>query len=389
MALHTMTMNNVTRRFVPPLLVALCGACSSSSEDVTHSDSPVVAAPAFLASNQFADGAGWGLPQFTSTVRAADFNGDHIADFYGRGAAGIYLQLGSYPGVWGGSGLVSSFFSDASGWGDPAYDVSVQAADVDGDGQADLVGRGIEGVWVQLNLGGGQAFGPPMLAAPFFNDATGWGVPQYAGTIRFADVNGDGMADIIGRGIAGVYVALAVGGGHFAAPYLASSWFSDAIGFGQAQYYVSFGVADVNGDGLADLFERGGGGVYVQLATGGGGFGAPYLAASMFTDQAGFAVGPYRYAQVADLNGDGRPDIFERGIAGVYVQYGTGGGQFGPGQLVENFFSDANAWGNPEFAANVHAYDLNWDGVADLYGRGGAGVYVELQRRTSLDVIRR
>ena len=36
-----------------------------------------------------------------------------------------------------------------------------------------------------------------------------------------ADVNGDGKADIVGFGTAGMYVSLATGGGNFAAPILA------------------------------------------------------------------------------------------------------------------------------------------------------------------------
>ena len=37
-------------------------------------------------------------------------------------------------------------------------------------------------------------------------------------TRDLADVNGDGMADIVGFGQGGVYVSLATGGGNFAAP---------------------------------------------------------------------------------------------------------------------------------------------------------------------------
>jgi len=42
-----------------------------------------------------------------------------------------------------------------------------------------------------------------------FSDAQGWnGSETYYGSIRLADVNGDGLADVCGRGIAGIYCNL-------------------------------------------------------------------------------------------------------------------------------------------------------------------------------------
>jgi hypothetical protein len=45
-----------------------------------------------------------------------------------------------------------------------------------------------------------------------------------------ADVNGDGRADIVGFGADGVYVALATGGGHFASPTFQLSDFGTNAG---------------------------------------------------------------------------------------------------------------------------------------------------------------
>ncbi|HEU4409048.1 MAG TPA: M57 family metalloprotease [Polyangiaceae bacterium] len=84
--------------------------------------------------------------------------------------------------------------------------------DLNGDGFADVCGRGVDGVNCALSWG--VSFDPVGLWSPTFSDAGGWSVgPQYYATIEFIDLNGDGRADVCGRGIAGVQCALSSGTG--------------------------------------------------------------------------------------------------------------------------------------------------------------------------------
>jgi len=130
------------------------------------------------------------------------------------------------------------------------------------------------------------------------------------------------MADIVGFGIAGVTVALATGGGHFAAP-------SFVLGaFGAATFrrrWVSENqfpraVGDVNGDRMADIIGFGNAGVTVALATGDGHFAAPSFVLDAF-GAANFGGGWASQDQfprfVADVNEDGMADIVGFGNAGV------------------------------------------------------------------------
>ena len=66
-------------------------------------------------------------------------------------------------------------------------------------------------------------------------------------------MNGDGMADIVGFGSAGVYVSLATGNGHFAAPTFELAAFAPGAGGWSSDDLYKRELADVNGDGRADI----------------------------------------------------------------------------------------------------------------------------------------
>jgi hypothetical protein len=80
---------------------------------------------------------------------------------------------------------------------------------------------------------------------------------------------------------------------------------------------------------------------------------------------------------MADVTGDGRADIVGFGNAGVYVSLARADGSYGPvTRVVDNYGYDAGGWRvemHPRFLA-----DTNGDGKADIVGFGNAGVYVSL-----------
>jgi FG-GAP-like repeat len=199
----------------------------------------------------------------------ADINGDGMADACGRGQAGIWCEL-STGTDFSPPFLQQDVFSDAQGWSLGNYYSSLRFADVDGDGQPDICGRGMAGIYCAHN-NGNRTFGFPVLwdsTSRFditFGDAFGWGLPQYGSTIMFADINGDGKADVCGRGRAGIWCELSRGTG-FDPAFLAQHNFSDAEGWNQVVYYASLRFTDVNGDRKPDICGRRTLGNYCGLA---------------------------------------------------------------------------------------------------------------------------
>ena len=79
-------------------------------------------------------------------------------------------------------------------------------ADTTGDGRADIVGFGNAGVYVSTSRGDGTFNNPVRVVDNFGYNAGGWRVEKHP---RFlADITGNNKSDIVGFGNAGVYVAL-------------------------------------------------------------------------------------------------------------------------------------------------------------------------------------
>jgi FG-GAP-like repeat len=171
---------------------------------------------------------------------------------------------------------------------------------------------------VSLATGGGHFAMPTFELAAFGTGAGGWSSDNTYPR-ELADVNDDGRADIVGFGQAGVYVSLATGGGHFAMPTFELAAFGTAGGWTSDDLYPRT-LADVNADGMADIVGFGQSDVRVSLATGGGHFAAPMMGLPDFGAGAGGWSSDNTYPRVvADITAEGKADIVGFSQAGVYV----------------------------------------------------------------------
>lgn len=168
-----------------------------------------------------------------------------------------------------------------------------------------------------------------------------------------ADVNGDGRADVlVANQFGGVGVLLGNGNGTFQPAV------SYASGKGTCS---SVAVADVNGDGRLDLVVTtwNTGSVGVLLGNGDGTF-QPVVAYP--------ASGP-QAAVIADVNGDGKLDVVVADGSGAGVLLGNGDGTFQP----EVMYSSGGLT-----PTSIAVADLNSDGKQDLvvmnFDSGNVGV---------------
>ncbi|NJM45814.1 MAG: VCBS repeat-containing protein [Alkalinema sp. RU_4_3] len=192
-----------------------------------------------------------------------------------------------------------------------------------------------------------------------------------------------GGLSIVGFGQTAVAVALGQANGSFGTPFNAITGFTP--GAGQWNSFDRFPrqLADVNGDGRADIVGFGESGVVVALAQTNGTFGNPFSAFTGFTTGSGRWLTYNQFPrQMGDINGDGRADIVGFGEHGVFVALGQLDGTFiAPHQYntLNAFTVGAGRWTNfDQFPRQV--VDLNKDGLADVVGFGESGVYVALNQ---------
>jgi hypothetical protein len=244
--------------------------------------------------------------------------------------------------------------------GSPSFARDVVVADVNNDGLPDLVSVNTSTstsntVGVLLGTGAGT-FG----AVTYYSTGTNSG-PQ---GVTVADVNNDGLPDLVtannSSNTLGVLLgkSAASGGGFQPVQQYATE--------PQTQYPsrpYSAAVADVNGDGLPDLVAANFGtntlGVLLgKSAASGGGFEPVQI----YPTSSGGSLP--RDVKVADVNGDGLPDLItalsNRGDIGVLLgKSAASGGGFQPVQYYSLGRSDA-------YPYSVVVADLNADGLPDL-----------------------
>jgi hypothetical protein len=291
----------------------------------------------------------------------ADVNGDGMQDVVGFGAYGVWTAPSN------GSSFAPSLKLGAFGYNVGSWRVGRHVRTmgrINNDNMADVVGFGDDGVYTALSTGTGFTnFGYNVHG---FAYDQGWRVEKHVRLL--ADVNGDGLDDIVGFGDDGVYLALATPSGQFSTPFWAVEGFSSIQGWTPAKHVRT--TADVNGDGRQDLVGFGDYEVWIALSTGNG-FAPPQFACSGF----GYINGSWKVDRhrryLADINGDGKDDIVAFGDYGVWTALSTGSG-FGPAQQASYGFQGAGEFTEPEHPRFVA--DLNGDHYPDLVGFGDSAI---------------
>lgn len=344
--------------------------------------------PRIQGTPEMADSNGWGDADHYTTIHFPDLNGDGKADVCGRSGTGLRCWLNDgtsnpafvtavpRPQLSDGSFA----FSDDLGWAAEQYYSSIQFADVNGDGRDDVCYRSSGGVGCWLSTG--TSFSK-IVSGPAWTNALGWSDPSNYRTVRFVDINGDGKADVCGRANKGIVCHLANGNG-FDATEWQGPGLSDAGGWNKEQYYATIQFADVNGDGMADVCARAANGVHCYLATGSARTRAPFTAFSATdlhdpsqADARGYdAVQYYSSIQLADLDGDGRAELCWRAHDGIYAARLRDGAFTRVITAALPGLSSSVGWSDPANYRTLRFLDIDGDGKADVFVRANAGLRV-------------
>ena len=323
--------------------------------------------PALLGP-ELSDDSGWSDPTNYATIRMGDLDGDGKADLCARANTGMrcWFSFGDHFG----DGFDGPAWSDANGWDDPAYHGTIRLADIDADGRDDLCGRSAADFRCHRSTGGG--FTEPILL-PDLGDAQGFADPARHGTIRLADIDADGRADVCARTGDGLRCWPSTGIG-FAAPISGPEW-SDANGWSALEHWSTIRLADIDADGRADACARGPDGFVCHLSEGTS-FG-PAIPGPGWRDDNGWSdYANFSTIRMADLDADGDADVCARADAKI-VCATFDGAAFSP-TFDGPVLSDAAGWNVHPRYATLRLADVDGDRRADLCVRGEAGVTCHL-----------
>jgi FG-GAP-like repeat/Bacterial pre-peptidase C-terminal domain len=285
---------------------------------------------------------GAGKDRYSAAV--ADLTGDGSLDVITTSVLNntVTVQLGNGDGTFGPDETVPV---------GPAP-TSVAVADLNGDGRPDLVTTNSGGNSVSVLLGNGDGT---------FNVQQTFPVGRSPRDVVVADLTGDGIPDLVVANYNDDTVSVLLGKGD--GTFLPQEVFA----VGEKPYSLT--VADVNGDGKPDIIVANSASDTVSVLLNLGGTNDHVNFASQMTFPTGKQ--PFSVA-VADLTGDGVPDIITANAASntVSVLMGNGNGTFRPAQTY--------AVGSRPYSVAVA--DLTGDGEPDIVANnyGGDSVSVLL-----------
>ncbi|KAH6916136.1 lectin PVL [Coprinopsis sp. MPI-PUGE-AT-0042] len=261
---------------------------------------------------------------------------------------------------------------EAGGWRPDVHPRML--ADTTGDGRKDIVGFGHGGVSVARNTGH-CTFAKNRLAVGDFGYASGWRHDQHPRML--VDLRGTGRADIIGFGGGGVRVSLNLGEGTYATPKWVNWNFGTSQGW-EVNKHPRY-LADITGNGLPDIIGFGGSHTYIAHNAGDGTFhkDQPVPSLGAFSYDQGWRVATHP-RHLVDLTGDGRADILGFKNDGVFVSLNDGQGNFAPMTFAVHDFGTCQGWEvakHPRFVL-----PLTDKKAADIIGFGDAGVYVSMNK---------
>jgi hypothetical protein len=306
-----------------------------------HQPSGLVSAPAYFLVTAPVTSMGFGALEVnpivlfsTGDTQAADFNGDGNADALLNQGNSMLVALGNGDGSTQ-PPIQYNVSGTSSGEGG-----GTTVADFNNDGFPDLAFPVSDPFAIQImldNSAGALSTGPQLNLSS----------RSFVGVNAAADFNGDGKLDLVFATNGSVGIALGNGDGTFQTPTYISTIFDS----------YSVAVGDFNRDGIPDiaagLLEGDGVAIVILIGNGDGTFAPPVS----------YTTTMFSRLVSADLNGDGFPDLVGVDANGyaVDVMLNSGNGTFLPAVS----YSGPGTPSSTDFGA-LAVGDMNGDGKLDV-----------------------
>ncbi len=311
----------------------------------------------------------------------------------------------------------ASGFGAAEGWKEHLHLRTL--ADMDGDGDLDLVGFGNDAVFVSLWAGSGFTPVAAMLEGYYGHAASAGGFEKRWNPRHLVDWDGDGLTDIVAFADHGVVWSKNCGmrsAEGMSMPYLKAPgscgtgggplWETLVEEFGRNQGWHPDrhfrAIGDVDGDSLPDIVGVGAGSVRVWRNSGATevvvmdantdhralelDYGTAFTAEAGINNRNGFRF-------LADLDGDGRDDLVAAAGGRMIYALGQIDGTFGAmiegrsdgvGELCrapQSCFTTDQGWTPARHL--IFFDDMNADGLVDLVGLSDEAFYVSFNRSSA------
>jgi hypothetical protein len=264
------------------------------------------------------------------------------------------------PTFFGGNPLNSSSFSNSFNLSAGSGPYGLAIGDLDGDGKPDLVvaDQSDGTIWIYRNIGTDGTLAAASFAPPVVLPSNG--SSSSAGPVELEDLDGDGYLDIVtvnGNNAVSVYQ-------NFSSPgNLTTDSFGPRVDIAVGSQPVSVAVADLDGDGRPDLIVANFGSnslsVLQNISSGG------VLTSNSFAAPVSLGVsGAPSQVVAADIDGDGKVDLVTAN-SGTYAGVSLFRNTSTPGSI--SFESQVYLFTYPEAQEDSIAVgDLDGDGKPDL-----------------------